>query len=87
MDRRQQARRQLARRVETLEADVSKIEAELAAVRADLAGDHAGDWQKLHALADRERELDELLARRMTEWESASAELARLGPLNERPRP
>ncbi|HVT07996.1 MAG TPA: ATP-binding cassette domain-containing protein, partial [Polyangia bacterium] len=65
--------RRLARRVETLEADVSKLEAELAAVRAELAGDHAGDWQKLHALAERERELDALLARRIAEWEAASA--------------
>ena len=65
--------RRLARRVETLEADVSKLETELAAVRAELAGDHAGDWQKLHALAERERELDALLARRIAEWEAASA--------------
>jgi ATP-binding cassette subfamily F protein 3 len=70
---RERARRQLARRVETLEADVSKIEAELATVRAGLTSDHAGDWQKLHTLADRERELDALLARRLAEWESASA--------------
>jgi predicted RNase H-like nuclease (RuvC/YqgF family) len=68
--------RRLTRRVETLEEDVGKLEAELAAVRAELAGDHAGDWQKLHQLADRERELDALLARRMTEWETASAALA-----------
>jgi ATP-binding cassette, subfamily F, member 3 len=71
----ERARRQLVRRVETLEADVSKIEAELTTVRADLTGDHAGDWQKLHTLADRERELDALLARRMSEWEAASAAL------------
>src|SRR5580698_5404169 len=71
--RRERDQRRLARRVETLEADVSKLEAELAAVRADLVGDHAGDWQKLHALAERERELDTLLARRITEWEAASA--------------
>jgi hypothetical protein len=63
--------------VETLEADVGKLEADLAAVRAELAGDHAGDWQKLHQLADRERELDALLARRMTEWEAAGTALAR----------
>jgi outer membrane murein-binding lipoprotein Lpp len=62
--------------VETLEADVGKIESELAAVRSELASDHAGDWQKLHTLADRERELDALLARRMNEWEAASAALA-----------
>jgi ATP-binding cassette subfamily F protein 3 len=70
---REREQRRLARRVETLEADVSKLEAELTAVRAELAGDHAGDWQKLHTLADRERELDDLLTRRMAEWEAASA--------------
>jgi ATP-binding cassette subfamily F protein 3 len=71
--RREREQRRLARRVETLEADVSKLETELAAVRADLVADHAGDWQKLHALAEREQELAALLARRMTEWEAASA--------------
>jgi len=70
---RERERRRLARRVETLEADVSKLETELAAVRAELAADHGGDWQKLHTLADRERELDALLAKRMAEWEAASA--------------
>jgi ATP-binding cassette, subfamily F, member 3 len=70
---RERERRRLARRVETLEADVSKLEGELAAVRAELASDHGGDWQKLHALADRERELDALLAKRLAEWEAASA--------------
>src|SRR5262245_11667840 len=69
---RERERRRLARRVETLEADVSKLEAELAAVRAELAADHGGDWQKLHTLADRERELDALLAKRLAEWEAAS---------------
>jgi ATP-binding cassette subfamily F protein 3 len=70
---RERERRRLARRVETLEADVSKLEAELAAVRAELGADHAGDWQKLHTLADRERDLDALLTRRLAEWEAASA--------------
>jgi len=70
---RERERRRLARRVETLEADVSKLEGELAAVRAELGADHGGDWQKLHTLADRERELDALLAKRMAEWEAASA--------------
>jgi ATP-binding cassette subfamily F protein 3 len=68
-------RRRLERRVETLEADVGKLEADLAAVRAALGGDHSGDWQKLHTLADRERELDALLARRIAEWEATSAAL------------
>jgi hypothetical protein len=72
---RERERRRLARRVETLEADVSKLEAELAAVRQELGSDHGGDWQKLHTLADRERELDALLAKRIAEWETASAGL------------
>jgi ATP-binding cassette subfamily F protein 3 len=75
---RERERRRLERRVETLEADVTKLEGELAAVRAELASDHAGDWQKLHTLADRERELDALAARRIGEWEAASAALAAL---------
>jgi ATP-binding cassette, subfamily F, member 3 len=69
--------RRLERRVETLEGDVGKLEAELATVRAELGGDHAGDWQKLHQLADRERELDALLAHRMGEWEAAGTALAK----------
>ena len=73
---RERERRRLARRVETLEADVSKLEAELAAVRQELGADHAGDWQKLHTLADREREFDALLAKRSAEWEAASADSA-----------
>ncbi len=73
---RERERRRLERRVETLEADVGKLEAELQSVRQELAGHHAGDWQKLHTLADRERELDALLSRRMADWETASAALA-----------
>ncbi len=68
--------RRLEKRVETLEGDVGKLEAELATVRAELGGDHAGNWQKLHELADRERELDALLARRMSEWEAAGTALS-----------
>jgi ATP-binding cassette subfamily F protein 3 len=75
-DRERELRR-LGKRVETLEGDVAKLEGELAAVRAELAGDHAGDWQKLHTLADRERELDTLLARRLGEWEAAGTALAK----------
>jgi len=66
-------RRRVEKRIETLEDDIGKLEAELAEVRAALASDHAGDWQKLHTLADRERQLDHLLARRMAEWETASS--------------
>jgi ATP-binding cassette, subfamily F, member 3 len=75
---RERQRRRLERKVETLEAEVGKLEAELATLRAELAGDHKGDWQKLHSLADREREVGDLLTRRMAEWEAAAAQLAAL---------
>jgi hypothetical protein len=58
--------------VETLEAEVGRLEGELTALRAELAADHQGDWQKLHALADKELQVSELLARRLAEWEAAS---------------
>jgi ATP-binding cassette subfamily F protein 3 len=77
---RERHRRRLERKVEMLEAEVGKLEAELAGLRAELGGDHQGDWQKLHTLADREREAGELLARRMAEWEAAAAQLAALPP-------
>ncbi len=73
-DRERQLRR-LQRLVESLEAEVARLEGELQGLRAELAADHHGDWQKLHAMADRERELDELLAKRMGDWEKACAEL------------
>jgi ATP-binding cassette subfamily F protein 3 len=72
---RERTQRRLERLVESLEAEVARIETELASLRAQLAADHGGDWQKLHALADRERELGDLLGRRMGDWEKASAEL------------
>jgi len=72
-------RKRLERKIETLEADVAKLERDLSEVRAALAADHGGDWQKLHTLSDRERELDELLQRRMGEWEAASAARAAAG--------
>jgi hypothetical protein len=72
-------RRRLEKRVQMLEGDVAKLEAELGEVRAALTSDHGGDWQKLHTLADREQKLDDLLTRRMTEWETASAALTQDG--------
>jgi ATP-binding cassette subfamily F protein 3 len=73
-DRERQQRR-LERLVASLEEEIARVETELAALRAQLALDHGGDWKKLHELADQERELDSLLAKRMADWEKASAEL------------
>jgi ATP-binding cassette subfamily F protein 3 len=70
---RQQRRRE--RLVASLEEEIARVETELQALRAQLALDHGGDWKKLHQLADQERELDALLAKRMTDWEKASADL------------
>jgi ATP-binding cassette subfamily F protein 3 len=73
-DRERQQRR-LERLVASLEEEIARVEKELADLRAKLGEDHGGNWQKLHELADKERELDSLLAKRMADWEKASAEL------------
>jgi len=67
--------RRLERLVASLEEEIARLESELAALRAKLGEDHGGDWQKLHALADKERELDALLGSRMADWEKTSADL------------
>jgi ATP-binding cassette subfamily F protein 3 len=72
---RERNQRRLERLVETLEAEIARVEAEVLQLRGQLTADHGGDWQKLHAMADRERELGELLGKRMADWEKASAEL------------
>jgi len=59
--------------VQSLEEEVGRLEKQLEALRAELASDHGGDWKKLHELADQEREASERLARRLEEWEIASA--------------
>jgi ATP-binding cassette, subfamily F, member 3 len=69
--------RRLERRVQSLEAEVAALENELRALRAELSAEHGGDWKKLHDLADKERSAGERLAKRMEEWEAASAALER----------
>jgi ATP-binding cassette subfamily F protein 3 len=73
-DRERQQRR-LERLVASLEEEIARVESDLGALRTKLGEDHGGNWQKLHELADKERDLDTLLARRMSDWERASAEL------------
>ncbi len=76
-DRERQQRR-LERLVASLEEEIARVEGELGTLRAKLAEDHGGNWQKLHELADKERELDGLLGKRMADWEKASADLQAL---------
>jgi ATP-binding cassette, subfamily F, member 3 len=74
---RDRERRRLERRVQSLEAEVAGLEEELRTLRAGLTAEHGGDWKKLHELADKERSTSERLARRIEEWEAASAALER----------
>jgi len=67
--------RRLERLVASLEEEIARVESELATLRAKLGEDHQGNWQKLHELADKEHDFDSLLAKRMADWEKASAEL------------
>jgi hypothetical protein len=61
--------------VASLEEEVARVESDLVALRTKLSENHGGNWQKLHELADKERDLDSLLGKRMSDWEKASAEL------------
>jgi ATP-binding cassette subfamily F protein 3 len=72
---RERQQRKLERMVASLEEEIARVEGDLATLRAQLAQDHGGDWHKLHELADKERDLDALLGKRMADWEKASAEL------------
>ena len=72
---RERHQRRLERLVASLEEEIARVESDLGGLRTKLGEDHGGNWQKLHELADKERELDTLLAKRMSDWERASAEL------------
>jgi ATP-binding cassette, subfamily F, member 3 len=71
------ARGKLERRLATLEEQIEKVEAQLGDVRGKLAGEHGGDWQKLHGLVEDERRLADKLRSLMGEWEKVGEELAR----------
>jgi ATP-binding cassette subfamily F protein 3 len=69
-------KRRLEKRVATLEEEIAVLEGKLAELRTRLSNAHAGDWQKLHALVDEERSLDEALSRKMEEWSLATSALS-----------
>ena len=66
------------KRVAELEQQISDLEATLESFRAELKTADAGDWQRLHDLAHKDREYSELLERAMKEWATLSDELAKL---------
>jgi ATP-binding cassette, subfamily F, member 3 len=77
---RERERQRRERRVQALEQEVASLENQLQELRAQLAGEHGGDWKKLHDLADQEQEVSDRLTRRQQERESAIAALAKIGP-------
>ncbi|MFH0900183.1 MAG: ABC-F family ATP-binding cassette domain-containing protein [Pseudomonadota bacterium] len=68
-------RNRLERRLAGLEEEISGLESQLASVKDQLANDDGKDWQSLHALAERERELDEQIQKRMADWEMLGSRL------------
>jgi ATP-binding cassette subfamily F protein 3 len=68
----------LRKRVAELEKQIANLEATLESFRAELKAAGAGDWERLHELALKDREYSELLERAMKEWVTLSEELARL---------
>ena len=63
------------KRLAELETKIAEAEGKLTEARAQLAGDHRGDWQRLHALADEERKLADRVRSLMAEWEKMGTEL------------
>ncbi|HET9954263.1 MAG TPA: ATP-binding cassette domain-containing protein, partial [Polyangiaceae bacterium] len=63
------------KRVSELESAISKSEAEVQTLREELRAASGSDWEKLHKLAGRERELTLQLERLTEEWLRLSEEL------------
>src|SRR5262249_16128901 len=76
------ARQALERRLPALEGEIARLESEHQAVRTELAEEHGGDWQRLHALVEQEAALGERLRAKMGEWEELGRSLG-LGGLRE----
>ncbi|HEY3357264.1 MAG TPA: ABC-F family ATP-binding cassette domain-containing protein [Polyangia bacterium] len=68
-------RQVMERRFQALEDEIAALEARRALVQAALAGDHGGDWQKLHGLVEEEQTLGETLTAKLAEWEELGARL------------
>ena len=71
------ARSRSERRLASLEEQIAKAEVDLAETRRRLAGEHGGDWQKLHKLVEEERRQADRLRSLLAEWEKLGEELSR----------
>jgi ATP-binding cassette subfamily F protein 3 len=63
------------KRLGELEEKIANAERELAAMNDKLAGDHGGDWQKLHGLVADKEKVEARLKSWMAEWERLGSEL------------
>ncbi|HEY3359568.1 MAG TPA: hypothetical protein VGQ83_40335 [Polyangia bacterium] len=68
-------RQAMERRFQALEDESASLETRRVEVQAALAGDHGGDWQKLHGLEEEEKTLGETLTAKLAEWEELGARL------------
>jgi ATP-binding cassette subfamily F protein 3 len=74
--RRRSASQKAQNRLSKLEKEIAELEARSKELHELLAQDPAGDWERLHALANEEQEVRARLERRYAEWERASDEVA-----------
>ena len=65
------------KRLVELEEKIAAVEKELEELSSKLAGDHGGDWQKLHGLVAEQEKLQRRLQSFMGEWEKLGSELER----------
>jgi len=73
--RRRREQQRAHSRLARLEKEIAEFEERQKALAAQLAEDPAGDWERLHALANEEQELRARLERRYAEWERVTEEL------------
>jgi ATP-binding cassette subfamily F protein 3 len=71
----QRERERKQRRLQELEDKIAAAETELARLNAELAGEHGGAWQKLHAMVADKEKLEQRLRSYLGEWEKLGAEL------------
>jgi hypothetical protein len=57
-----------------LEEKIAAAEGEIEKLNQQLAGDHGGDWQKLHGLVADKEKIEQRLKSMMGEWEKLGQE-------------
>ncbi len=73
--RRRRDKQRAQNRLAKLEREIAEFETRSKELHELLAADPAGEWEKLHALANEEQELKSRLERRYAEWARVSEEL------------